>query len=130
MTPGGKGKTRWYRAETSSFSTSNMKGPSFKASIPTSNYEEGCEIAVFAVVEAIPPQGLEDYGVRRSLACVQTFPKTPLCQIRPNFEFWMLLAINTLYLLIHKKYIESILYRLYIGPPELYCRRGSVCPCY
>jgi len=52
MTPGGKGKTRWYRAETSSFSTSHMKGPSFKASIPTSNYQEGDEIAVFAVVEA------------------------------------------------------------------------------
>jgi len=51
ISPGGKGKTRWYRAETSSFSTSNMKGPTFKASVPTSKYYPGGEIAVFAVVE-------------------------------------------------------------------------------
>ena len=65
---------------------------------------------------------------------------------RPTFEFWMLLVINTLYLFIYvyiyiciyikrNMYIHIyiyilILYRLYIGPPELYCRRGSVCPRY
>jgi len=51
IAPGGKGKTRWYRAETSSSSTKTA-GPIFKASVPTSEYNEGTEIAVFAVVEA------------------------------------------------------------------------------
>ena len=48
IAPGGKGKTRWYRAETSSFSSSNLNDPTFKASVPTSKFSEGEEIAVLA----------------------------------------------------------------------------------
>jgi len=50
IAPGGKGKTRWYRAETSSFSA-DLAGPTFKAAVPTSEFKQGAEIAVFAVVE-------------------------------------------------------------------------------